>query len=227
MSLEQVRRQADLAKRFLKSAGYHANPGKNTYSRIASDTGTSAYLTRRVIEGTPYLGIGLGSQSYTNSTIAYNAGAASKSIGPYAKMISEGRLPIQDFYQLPARHMMAKMIAVSFYFGEINLERFNRKFGLSLEEALPASVQFALREGLMEYRRSENGAEIADLKRESLSLTEKGARHFNGTIALFFAPSVQRFLISGEAEKSMDVNARAAAGVSLRNDTVAAGPVAV
>ncbi len=195
VTMEQVLRQARMAKELLAAAGYVANPGKNTYSRLAGDTGTSAYLTRRVIKGTPYLGVGLGAQSFTSSTISYNSGSVGKNLAPYLKDVASNRLPLQDLYHLPRAHMMAKMIAVSFYFGEINLAAFYARFGITLEAAYPQATLFALQEGLMHYTDSVNGAELNDLDHRSLSLTEKGARHFNGTIALFFAPSVQHYLL--------------------------------
>lgn len=196
VTLEMALAHAKLAKQMLTAAGYWANPGKNTYSRIAADTGTSAYLTRRVINGQPYLGLGLGAQTYSSTTIAYNSGAAGKNLSPYLRDIDKGVLPIQDLYDLPAAHMMAKMIAVSFYFGEINLAAFSQRFGVRLEDAYPAAVEFAIREGLMHYTESQNGSEIPVTNPEALSLTEEGAKHFNGTIALFFAPSVQGYLLS-------------------------------
>jgi oxygen-independent coproporphyrinogen-3 oxidase len=46
VTLDMAREHAKIAKEMLFAAGYAANPGKNTYSRINGDTGTSAYLTR-------------------------------------------------------------------------------------------------------------------------------------------------------------------------------------
>lgn len=193
--MQQIREQAALAKQMLSTAGFVANPGKNTYSRVPGDTGTSGYLTRRVVKGTPYLGIGLGAQTFTHSTIAYNSGAVGKNLSPYLRDVAKGILPIQDLYHLSAAHMMAKMIAVSFYFGEINLDAFKEKFGLSLEQAYPAAVEYVLQQGLMEYADSNNGSELPGHTPAVLRLTPHGAEHFNGTIALFFAPSVQNYLL--------------------------------
>lgn len=217
--MQQVHEQAALAKQMLSAAGYMANPGKNTYSRVARDTeshggqrsardtrslsvptGTSGYLTRRVVKGMPYLGVGLGAQTFTHSTIAYNSGAVGKNLSPYLRDVAKNVLPIQDLYHLPAAHMMAKMVAVSFYFGEVNLTAFEHKFGVTLEQAYPAAVQYALHEGLMEYARSENGSELPDYSPDVLRLTPYGAEHFNGTIALFFAPSVQSYLLARDPQ---------------------------
>lgn len=187
---EHVTRQAahtqyEFARAFLSAAGYEATPGKNTFSRIPDDPGTSDYLTRRVINGTPYLGLGLGAQSLSEIALAYNAGAAEKRLDHYRRMIQAGKLPLQDLYHLSLEAAMGKMIAVAFYFGEINLAAFREKFGRSLEKAFPDPVGFVLTEGLMDY--SSNA--------ETLRLTEKGVENYNGVIALFYAPAVQAHLL--------------------------------
>lgn len=215
VEMPQVLEQAALAKKMLTAAGYTANPGKNTYSRKPGDTGTSAYLTRRVIQGAPYLGLGLGAQTFTDSTISYNSGAIGKNLAPYLRDVEKGILPLQDLYHLPAEHMMAKMIAVSFYFGEVNLAAFEKKFGVTFAAAYPEAVEFALNEGLMAYTRSENGAEIGALDSRAFSLTPHGARHFNGTIALFFAPSVQSYLLGRDPHAAEDMHANRAAALRV------------
>ncbi len=194
VTLDAVRPQAALAKKILADAGYIANPGKNTYSRIPGDTGASSYITRRVVDGMPYLGIGLGAQTFTHTTICYNDGAAGKNLAPYHRSVDAARLPIQDLYHLPRAHMMAKMIAVSFYFGEVDGAAFRRKFGVTLQEAYPSEVAFVLDRGLMEFTG------------RALSLTENGATHFNGVIALFHAPSVQRYLADRDPETAGDMD---------------------
>ena len=193
VTLEHVRPMAALAKKLLSDAGYVAPPGKTTFSRLPADAGTSSYLARRVVEAMPYLGLGLGAQSFTHTTIAYNDGAAGKNLAPYLKSVSAERLPIQDLYDLPAVQMMGKMCAVSFYFGAIHLPSFREKFGLALETAFPEAVEFVLREGLMEYRD------------EVLGLTAKGVDHKSGVHALFYAPSIQRYLVSRRPDEAEDL----------------------
>lgn len=193
VDLEKIGPLKELAKQMLADAGYWANPGKTTFSRIPGDVGTSSYLAHRVVKGTPYLGLGLGAQTFTDTTISYNAGSAGKNLKPYLKAVREGRYPLQDLYDLPATHMMAKMCAVSFYFGEINLGAFRRKFGVSFQEVYRPQVAFVLREGLMEYTS------------RGLSLTTKGAMQVNGVIALFHAPSVQKHLLDRDPEHATDM----------------------
>ncbi|HYF48488.1 MAG TPA: radical SAM protein [Planctomycetota bacterium] len=202
--MQQVREQAALAKKLLADAGFLANPGKNTYSSIPGDVGTSDYLKRRVIDGIPYLGIGLGSQSMTHTSISYNDGAVGKNLAPYQRSVEAGVPPVQDLYDLPIQHMMAKMIAVSFYFGEINYESFRNKFGIDVEAAFPAQIAWLKANGYMH----DTG--------KCLSMTPEGAKHFNGVIAQFFAPSVQAYLIARDPANAddFDLNRKAALNVA-------------
>lgn len=198
VTLDVVRPMQTLAKAKLRAAGYYAKPGKTTFTRTAAegDTGTSAYLRRRVRDMTPYLGLGLGAQTFTDTTISYASGAAGKSLAPYLRDVAKGVLPLQDLYDLPRTQMMGKACAVSFYFGEIRAEPFARKFGCSLESAYPDEVAVVLREGWMEW--TGEGAERA------LSLTPEGALHKNGVIPLFAAPSIQRYLVERDPTRAED-----------------------
>jgi oxygen-independent coproporphyrinogen-3 oxidase len=142
-----------IARDLLLAAGYAGTPGKNTYSKAPGDVGTSDYLTERVIKGTPYLGLGLCAQSLSYHALSYNLGAASKSLKPCLRAVDAGRLPIQDLYHLPLGVAMAKMIAVSFYFGEIHQGHFQAKFGVRLEDHFPREIAFVLQRGLMQVHR--------------------------------------------------------------------------
>ena len=188
VSLVEVIAQARLAKDLLLAAGYHATPGKNTFSRLPGEVGTSDYLTERVIHGTLYLGLGLGAQSLSEKTLAYNSGAADKRLAHYQAQVQAGLLPTQDLYHLSLPAAMGKMISVSFYFGEINLTSFQRKFGLALEDAFPAEAAFVLREGLMQYTGMGGG-------NAALQLTAWGEQCINGVIALFYAGAVKAHLL--------------------------------
>ncbi len=187
VSQEQVYAQEALAHGLLLAAGYAGSPGKNTYSKVSNDPGTSDYLTERVVKGTPYLGLGLGAQTFSPYTLSYNLGAASKTLESYLQAVDARRLPVQDLYHLPLEVAMAKMISVSFYFGEIHLAHFRAKFGVALEEVFGREVAFLLDRGLMHY------------VGPCLQLTEKGVQHKSGVIALFYAGAVKDYLISLEA----------------------------
>jgi oxygen-independent coproporphyrinogen-3 oxidase len=134
----------------------------------------SEYLTERVIYGTPYLGLGLGAQSLSHHTLAYNSGAADKRLEHYRRQVQAGELPIQDLYHLSLPAAMGKMISVSFYFGEVHLPAFEARFGLSLERAFPTETAFLLARGLMKYTYAVSGEPL------TLRLTEAGVRLYNG-----------------------------------------------
>lgn len=190
VGLDTVRAMTSLAADMLSDAGYAATPGKTTYSRIAGDPGTSAYLTRRVVDAMPYLGLGLGAQSFTHTTISYNNGAAGKTLAAYHRSLARGALPLQDVYDLPARQMMGKMCAVSFYFGEIDTAAFRSTFGVALEDVFGDEIDFVIGRGLMERTA------------RTLRLTRAGSCSVNGVIALFYAPSIQQYLLEREPDRA-------------------------
>lgn len=175
VSLYKIISQYRLAYRVLTENGYAANPGKNTFSRRADDYGTSDYLTRRVIEGTPYLGMGVGAQSFGVDYLAYNEGAASKRLERYSEKILRGDFPIQDLYSLPASESVAKMVSVAFYFGFIDREAFQRRFNLAFDSTFKEEITYVLEKGLMEWQGPR------------LCLTSRGADYINGIIPLFFS----------------------------------------
>lgn len=184
IELTRVMEMYAMAREILTAAGYQANPGKNGFSKVQGDPGTSEYLTERVVWGTPYLGLGLGAQTFTNNLLAYNHGAATKQMEQYLRATDAGELPIQDLYHLPLSEGIAKMVSVSFYFGQIQLEAFRRRFGIELEERFPDEVVFLLEQGFMEYHG------------ETLRLTPEGAKVVNGVIALFYSNRVKQHLLS-------------------------------
>lgn len=190
VSLAQVNAQAALAHELLTKNGFCGMTGKNTYSKVNS--GCSDYLDKRVREAVPYLGFGLGAQSFSHFTLAYNLGAVTKSMGQYLKSVELNRLPIQDLYHLPRELAMGKMVSVSFYYGGIDLQAFQNCFGASLETTHAESVRFALDHGLMQYT-----GHCGILPGNSrLQLTSIGKRHFGGCVALFYSPAVQSYLMS-------------------------------
>jgi oxygen-independent coproporphyrinogen III oxidase len=184
VELDRVVEMAELAHELLLAAGYDGSPGKNAYSRVAGDPGTSAYLTERVVQGTPYLGLGLGAQTFMGNLLAYNLGAADKRLEGYLGATAAGRWPIQDLYLLTPAEGMAKMISVSFYFGAIDLDSFAERFGVELADRFPREVAFLLERGVME------------IAGRSLRLTGRGAREENGAIALFYSDRVKAHLLS-------------------------------
>lgn len=183
VSLYKIISQYRLAYEILLENGYMANVGKNTFSKVKDDYGTSDYLTKRVIYGTPYVGMGLGAQSFGVDYLAYNEGAANKQLAKYQKKIESHQFPVQDIYKLPKEESIAKMVSVSFYFGFVDLEAFQNRFGLSFLECFKDEVEFVTQKGLME------------IKQNRLLLTKRGADYINGVIPLFYSDKSKAELI--------------------------------
>lgn len=187
VTLYKVNRQYDIAYRLLKEAGYVANNGKNTFSRIPGDLGTSSYLTKRVVDATSYVGFGLGAQSFVGNYLAYNLGCADHKLEKYFQAIDEGRLPINDIADMPISEVRAKAISVMFYFGFISMKAYQRRFGEDFREVWREQIQFLQNNSLMEF--------VDD---DTFMLTDYGAAHLYGIIPLFYSErSIQEmFLLS-------------------------------
>ena len=175
VSLYKIISQYRLAYQLLLENGYQANVGKNTFSKIDNDYGTSDYLTKRVIYGVPYVGMGLGAQSFGLDYLAYNDGAATKQLAKYKEKIENNQIPIQDIYALDKKESIAKMISVAFYFGFIDLPAFEKRFAISFMEYFKDEIDFILQEKLME------------IKGTRIFLTNRGADYINGVIPLFYS----------------------------------------
>ena len=175
VSIYKAMYQYRIAHRILTENGYNANIGKNTFSKVEGDYGTSDYLTKRVINGTSYVGMGLGAQSFGPGYLAYNLGAAEKRMERYREAIRAGKLPFQDIYRLPEDEAIAKMVSVAFYFAFIDMEAFKKRFGVDFREKFPEEVKFVLDNGLME------------IKGQRIYLTDRGSDFINGVIPLFYS----------------------------------------
>ena len=176
VTLYKVNRQYDIAYRLLKEAGYIANNGKNTFSRIPGDLGTSSYLTRRVVDATSYVGFGLGAQSFVGNYLAYNLGCADHKLNQYFEAIDRGELPINDIADLPAEEVRAKALSVMFYFGFISMKAYQKRFGEDFREVCKTQIDFLERNSLMEF--------VDD---DTFMLTDYGAAHLYGIIPLFYS----------------------------------------
>lgn len=191
VSIYKAMYQYKIAYKLLTENGYMANIGKNTFSRLENDYGTSDYLTKRVIEGVPYVGMGLGAQSFGMNYLAYNLGAAEKKMERYRKAILDGRLPFQDIYRLPEDESIAKMVSVAFYFAFIDLPAFRKRFGIDFTERFSREIQFVLENNLME------------IKGDRIYLTERGSDYINGVIPLFYSDRSKEELSVAFEKKSL------------------------
>lgn len=176
VTLYKVNHQYDIAYRLLKETGYIANNGKNTFSKINGDMGTSSYLTRRVIDAVSYVGFGLGAQSFVGNYLAYNLGCADHKLTKYFDYIDRGILPINDIADMPIDEVRAKAISVMFYFGFISMKAYAKRFGEDFREVYSEQIRFLASNSLMSF--------VDD---DIFMLTDYGAAHLYGIIPLFYS----------------------------------------
>lgn len=184
VNLKQVNDQEGVARKLLAEAGYVGSIGKNTYSRTTGSSGCSDYLHRRVNDAVPYLGYGLGAQSFSHHTLQYNLGAVTKAMDQYVRSVNLNRIPVQDLYHLSKAAAIAKMASVSFYFGGIDLESFKNCFNMDLLDGFSDNVKFLIEKKLMV------------LESGRLQMTTLGKQHFGGVVAQFYSPSVQKYIMN-------------------------------
>ena len=142
VTLYKINRQYDIAFRLLKEAGYIANNGKNTFSKIPGDLGTSSYLTKRVVDATSYIGFGLGAQSFVGNYLAYNLGCVDHKLDKYFDSIDKNILPINDIANMPIEEVRAKALSVMFYFGYISLKSYKNRFNEDFKEIYKEQIEF-------------------------------------------------------------------------------------
>ncbi|MBQ1661030.1 MAG: radical SAM protein [Treponema sp.] len=176
VTLYKVNRQYDIAFRLLKEAGYVANNGKNTFSRIPGDLGTSSYLTTRVVNATSYVGFGLGAQSFVGNYLAYNLGCADHKTEKYYEHLDRGVLPINDIADMPVEEVRAKALSVMFYFGFISMSAYKNRFAEDFKKVYAGQIEFLEKNYLMEFVDS-----------DTFMLTDYGAAHLYGIIPLFYS----------------------------------------
>ncbi|MCQ2735888.1 MAG: NUDIX domain-containing protein [bacterium] len=176
VTLYKVNRQYDIAYKLLRDAGYIANNGKNTFSRIPDDFGTSSYLTKRVVDATSYIGFGLGAQSFVGNYLAYNLGCADHKLRKYFDAVDNGILPINDIADMPVEEVRAKAISVMFYFGFISMNAYRSRFGEDFRSVYGKQIKFLEDNFLMEFK-----------DEDTFMLTDYGAAHLYGIIPLFYS----------------------------------------
>lgn len=186
VTLKKVNDQYKEAHRILNEAGFIAPYGKNTFSRLEGDYGTSDYLTKRVIEGLPYIGMGLGAQSFGYQYLAYNSGAATKTLQNYFEAIEKGEFPIQDIYPLPISEAIAKMVSVAFYFAFLDFNEFKNRFNIDFKEYFKEELTFLEEKKLVE------------ITEDKMIVTEKGVENVGGVIPMFYSEESREELMKME-----------------------------
>eukprot|EP01112_Ceratiomyxa_fruticulosa_P021782 TRINITY_DN7794_c0_g1_i1.p1 TRINITY_DN7794_c0_g1~~TRINITY_DN7794_c0_g1_i1.p1 ORF type:complete len:546 (-),score=97.07 TRINITY_DN7794_c0_g1_i1:781-2418(-) len=182
VDLQQVNEQEGAARAALNEAGYASLVGKNTFSK--NGTGCSDYLDKRVVRAVPYIGYGLGAQSFSHHSLQYNLGAVTKRMEQYIKSLELGRIPVQDLYHLSKPAAIAKMASVSFYYGGIDKNAFNEAFEADFEKMFPEEIRFLSDKKLMRW------------EGDRFQMTMLGKKHFGGVVSQFYSPSVKEHIIN-------------------------------
>lgn len=191
---EVLTQQYQIAYDMLTDAGYKIRPWKNTCSRVEWNDGLSDYLHHRVLHWIPYLGFGLGAQSFNPANnLSYNHGAHIKHNAQYIKQVNQWLFPIQDTHHLSREAAMGKMISIWFFYGGIHLPSFEKIFWVSLAQAFPEEIDFILRNELMEFSQSDG----------ILWLTQKWVANYSGVISLFYSPATKEYLLELEDDAWM------------------------
>lgn len=176
VTLYKINKQYDIAYNLLREAGYVANNGKNTFSKIPNDLGTSSYLTKRVIDATSYIGFGLGAQSFCGNYLSYNLGCVDHKLEKYFDSIDKGILPINDIANMPIEEVRAKALSVMFYFGFISIKAYNNRFKENFRKVFAKQIEFLEKHYLMEF-----------VDEDTFMLTDYGVTHLYGIIPLFYS----------------------------------------
>jgi oxygen-independent coproporphyrinogen-3 oxidase len=186
VTLDKVNAQYDLAYSMLNNTGYYAPYGKNVFSKIKNDWGTSNYITKRMIEGIPYLGFGLGAQSFGQNYLSYNSGKREKQLKNYYAKIDNGEYPLQDIYDLPVDEIIAKMVSVSFYSGFVDFKHFTKKFNLNFEEYFEEELAFL------------KDRDLVKVEDEKMVVTKLGMEQLSGVTPMFYSNQSKLELLNRE-----------------------------
>lgn len=117
----------------LTALGYYGVFGQNTFSRDNQDKGLSSYLRHRMFDGWQYKGFGISAQSMSKIGLSYNKGK--NTLGIKQLIGHSYSYETTDYYNLPAREMFGKYIAISGYSGGFYIDVAKRILG----------AQFAMR----------------------------------------------------------------------------------
>ncbi len=114
--------------------------GSVNFSRHADETGTSAYFEARLLDGSPYLGLG----NYASSLCGEAWWFAPYKVNDWLKRIEAGEhFPVGDSYLLPDAERMAKYLLLSLSFGVIDPQRFEKVFNQELQDCFAAELEVA------------------------------------------------------------------------------------
>ena len=170
ISAEECFKQYRMLYEGLRSLGYIAEFGQNTFSKSETDKGLSSYLRHRMIDGWQYKGFGISSQSMSSYGISYNLG---KNENDLTSIISNDTFESGNYYYLPRTELLNKFIAISGYYGGISVKAASRILGADFLVEYKDILQYLHEKGLI------------SINTEEIRLTATGFMHYGAILSLF------------------------------------------
>lgn len=170
-SKKQLFNQYKYLYKRLTKLGYFGDFGQNTFSLNNQDKGISSYLKNRMINNMNYKGFGISAQSKADNGIAYNIGKTPK---PLEECLSLNSFDYEDSYILPNEEMLAKYIAISGYYGKIDLDIMTKILKDDSYNYFKKQINFLI-----------NNKYIT-IKNNLLKVTPKGFKHYGAVLAMFY-----------------------------------------
>lgn len=153
-----------------QKCGYKGRFGQNTFTKLC-DKGLSSYLENRMINFVNYFGVGIAAQSKGDNGLSYNFG---KNYEKYSDCFQDGRIKKGDTYLLPEQELLSKFIAVSGYYGAINMDVCSKILKQDFAQKYQNEIEFLKRKKLV------------NIENKNLILTQNGFEYYGAILGMFY-----------------------------------------
>ena len=153
-----------------QKCGYKGRFGQNTFSRL-NDRGLSSYLENRMLKFINYYGVGISAQSKGDNGLSYNYG---KNHEKYPDCFENDRIKKGDTYLLPEQELLSKFIAVSGYYGAINLNVCSQIIKQDFAQKYQKEIEFLKHK---KYINIQDG---------NMIITQKGFKYYGAILGMFY-----------------------------------------
>nr|ANB27687.1 oxygen-independent coproporphyrinogen III oxidase [Paramoeba pemaquidensis] len=149
-SPERYGEMYDHGYNFLLQNGYFAPYGSVNFSKKEGDTGTSAYFEKRLLWGSPYVGLGNYASSLLDRYWIFGPYTVDAWLDAVREKTEEELLsswPIHDAYSLGREERVAKHALLSLSFGFLDCSYFEKAFpGCAIEDFYGDVLQYLVEE---------------------------------------------------------------------------------
>ena len=167
---QQLYKQYKALYKASQRCGYKGRFGQNTFSRL-NDRGLSSYLENRMLKFINYYGVGISAQSKGDNGLSYNYG---KNHEKYPDCFENGRIKKGDTYLLPEQELLSKFIAVSGYYGAINLNVCSQIIKQDFGQKYQNEIEFLKHK---KYINIQDG---------NMIITKKGFEYYGAILGMFY-----------------------------------------